>query len=97
MKINHISKRGASGLSIYIITLSKYTITHLGSELSPYLIIRLISIPTWMSNYIHYKVWDDYLSNPKLQRLHRLSLGMDRLFHLTVYNGCNYLSMLGST
>ena len=37
----------------------------------------------------------NYLSIPKLQRLHRWSLGMDKYFHPTLYNGCNYLSMLG--
>ena len=37
----------------------------------------------------------NYLSIPKLQRLHRWSLGMDKYFHPTHYNGCNYLSMLG--
>ena len=37
----------------------------------------------------------NYLSIPKLQRLHRWSLGMDKLFHPTHYKGCNYLSMLG--
>ena len=36
-----------------------------------------------------------YLSIPKLQRLHRWSLGIDEYFHLTLYNGWNYLSMLG--
>ena len=39
-------------------------------------------------------VWNN-LSIPKLQRCNRWSLGMDKLFHTTVYNGCNYLSMLG--
>ena len=34
----------------------------------------------------------NYLSIPKL---HRWSLPMDKLFHPTLYNGCNYLSMLG--
>ena len=38
--------------------------------------------------------WNN-LSIPKLQRLHRWSLGMDKLFHPTSYNGCNHLSMLG--
>ena len=38
--------------------------------------------------------WND-LSIPKLQRLHRWSLGMDTSFHPTLYNGCNYLTMLG--
>ena len=35
------------------------------------------------------------LSILKLQRLHRWSLGMDKLFHPTLHKGCNYLSMLG--
>ena len=37
----------------------------------------------------------NYLSIPKLQRLHRWSLGMDKSFHPTHYQACNYLSMLG--
>ena len=37
----------------------------------------------------------NYLSIPKLQWLHRWSLGMDKLFHPIHYNGCNYLCMLG--
>ena len=36
----------------------------------------------------------NYLSIPKLQRLHRWSLGMDKQFHPTLSDGCNYLSML---
>ena len=35
------------------------------------------------------------LSIPKLQRLHHWSLGMDKSFRPTLYNGCNHLSMLG--
>ena len=32
-----------------------------------------------ISNYIHYKVWDEITySIPKLQQLHRWSLGMDK-------------------
>ena len=31
----------------------------------------------------------------QLQRCNRWSLGMDNLFHPTLYNGCNYLSKLG--
>ena len=42
-----------------------------------------------------YVRWN-YLSIPKLQRCNRWSLGMDKWFNLTLYNGCNYLSMLGS-
>ena len=37
----------------------------------------------------------NYLSCPKLQRLHRWSLGMDKLFHPTLYWSCDYLSVLG--
>ena len=33
----------------------------------------------------------NYLSIPKLQRLHRWSLGMDKQFHPTVYYVCSYL------
>ena len=32
---------------------------------------------------------------PKLQRLHRWSLGMAKLLHPTLYNRCDYLSTLG--
>ena len=37
----------------------------------------------------------NYLSIPRLQRLHRWSLGMDKQFHPIHYNVCNYSSMLG--
>ena len=37
----------------------------------------------------------NYLSIPKLQRCNRWSLGMDKQFHRTLYNGCNYLCMSG--
>ena len=37
----------------------------------------------------------NYLSIPKLQRLHRWSLGRDKKFHPTLYQVCEYLSMLG--
>ena len=37
----------------------------------------------------------NYLSLPKLQRLHRWSLGLDKWFHPTLYKPCDYLSMLG--
>ena len=39
----------------------------------------------------------NYFSIPKLQWLLRWSLGMDMQFHPTLYNGCNYLPMLGLT
>ena len=37
----------------------------------------------------------NYLYIRKLQWLYCWSLGMDKEFHPTLYNGCNYLSMLG--
>ena len=37
--------------------------------------------------------WNN-LSIPKLQQLHRWSLGMDKLFHPTLYWACHYISML---
>ena len=37
----------------------------------------------------------NYLFIPKLQRWHRWSLGMDKWLHPILYNGCDYLSMLG--
>ena len=37
----------------------------------------------------------NYSSIPKLQRLYRWSLGMDKWFYTTLYNGCGNLSMLG--
>ena len=36
-----------------------------------------------------------YLSIPKLQQLHNWSLRMDKWFHPTLYQTCDYLSMLG--
>ena len=35
-----------------------------------------------------------HISIPKLQLLHFWSLGIDKLFHSTLYGGCNYLSLL---
>ena len=36
----------------------------------------------------------NYLSIPKLQRCNRWSLGMNKYFHPTLHNECNYLSIL---
>ena len=53
-------------------------------------------IPAWMNNYIHYKVWDEIsFSIPKLQRCNRWSLGVDKLFHPTLFGACDHLFMLG--
>ena len=37
----------------------------------------------------------NYQFIPKLQRLHRWNLGMDKYFQHTVYSACDYLSLLG--
>ena len=37
----------------------------------------------------------NYLTIPKLQRLHRWRFGMDTSLNFTYYNGLNYLSLLG--
>ena len=37
----------------------------------------------------------NYLSISKLQQHNCWSLRIDKKFHFTLYNGCNYLSMLG--
>ena len=55
----------------------------------------LTLIPAWISNYIHYNLWDEITSIPKLQRLRRLSLGMDKWFYPTLYWAFDYLYMLG--
>ena len=41
-------------------------------------------------------MWWNYWSTPKLQRLRSWSLGIDKSFQHTLYNGCDYVSMLGS-
>ena len=46
-------------------------------------------------SHAHWSVGWNYSSIPKLQPLHRWSLEMDKQFHRALYNGCNYLSMLG--
>ena len=55
--------------------------------------ISITLIPAWICNHILSKVWD-YIIYP-FPNLGRWSLRMDKLFLLAIYNGCNYLSMLG--
>ena len=58
--------------------------------------IHYIMITAWISNHIRYKVWGEiFLSIPKLQRLPRWNLGMDKQSHPTHCNGCDYLFILG--
>ena len=54
-----------------------------------------VTLLTCINNYIHHSVWLNYVSIPKLQRLHRWSLGMDKWFNPTLSCVHNYLSMLG--
>ena len=56
--------------------------------LAPLLLTWFNFNPSWKS------VGWSYLFIPKLQRLHFWSLGLDKKFHSTLSNGCNYLSML---
>ena len=57
----------------------------------------ITSIPAWVSNNITSKVWDEIIHPfPRSQWCSHQSLGMDKQFHPTFYNGCNHLSMLGS-
>ena len=53
-------------------------------------------IMTCKSNYMASKVWDE-ITYPfrNFNACTIGSLGMDKLFHPTLYNGCKYLSMLG--
>ena len=53
-------------------------------------------IPAWINDRMPSKVWDEILNPfPNLNNCTvRWSLGMDRSFQLTHYNGSNYLSML---
>ena len=53
----------------------------------------LTVIPSCISNYILYGEWDEIIY--PLPNVNGCTIGMDKLFHLTLHNGCNYLSMLG--
>ena len=58
---------------------------------------RLTLTPAWISNYVTSKVRANstYLLIPKLQRLHRWSMGMDNQYQPTIYYGYNYFTTLG--
>ena len=53
----------------------------------------LTVIPAWISNHMPSKVWDE-IGHP-FQNLNGCKFWMDKQFHPILYNGCNYLSMLG--
>ena len=72
---------------------------HLYTEMGPCLYVFGGSL--WSNNargvmgrHAQYSVGWNYLSIPKLQRLHRWSLRIDKYIYPTLFNGCNYLSML---
>ena len=49
----------------------------------------------WMNNHVAQEsVGWNYLSISKLQWLHHWSLGKEKKFHLTLYDGCNYIFIL---
>ena len=59
-------------------------------------------IPAWISQYIHSGTsWSIIMCEMKLlmhsqtSTLVTLSLGMDKWFHLILYQACNYISVLG--
>ena len=67
----------------------------LWSSLCPLESLFLTRIEHFMDkSYTQQSVKWNYLSISILQRLHRWSLRTDALICLTLYNGCNYLSML---
>ena len=56
----------------------------------------LTLIFAWIGNYMPSKVWDEITYPfPNYTAANRWSFGMDKKLHLTFYNGCNYLSILG--
>ena len=44
-------------------------------------------------SHVQWRMGWFYLSIPKLQRCKHWSFGIDKSFHHTLYNGCNYMSM----
>ena len=51
-------------------------------------------IAAWISNHMPNKMWDGITyAFPNLQQVDYCSLGMDDKLHVTLYDGCNYLSM----
>ena len=54
----------------------------------------LTLIPVWIYNYLHYKVWDELLTHSQTSKVAQLKLGMDKKFHPTHLEVCDYLSML---
>ena len=52
----------------------------------------LTLIPAWINNHLRYTVWDEITYPfPNFNGCNRWSLGMDKEFHPTLYNGYNYL------
>ena len=58
------------------------------------LLLTWLNFPTWICDHMPSVGWN-YISIPKLQRLHRCRLGMDKYFHPTHHNGCDSLFMVG--
>ena len=69
----------------------KMPLHHKATE-DPFTNICFTLIPAWMSNDIHYKVWDEITCPFPI--FNYWSLGMDKLFHPTFNWACDYVSML---
>ena len=53
------------------------------------------AIPAWISDHMLCKIWNDITYPfPNFNGRNCWSLGMDKWFHLTLHDLCNYLSML---
>ena len=66
------------------------------NDLGPFSYHGLTLIPAWIINYMSCESIHSQTSTvEKHQRLHNWSLGIDKQFHLRLYNGCYNLTMLG--
>ena len=68
----HVKKTKGPRINTYMMT----SVLETGAPFAN--MVGLTLIPAWISNCINDEVWWNYLSIPKLQRLHRRSLGMDK-------------------
>ena len=90
---------GEAGSDNYVVTISLSIGLHRQPSYnaeqfwSRYYLNSFNLIPAWMSNHMSSRVWDE-ISEP-LPNFHRWSLEMDKLFHIELYNGWNYVSMPG--
>ena len=65
------------------------------ASMGPFYWHGLTLIPAWISNCIHYKVWDEINYPFSFNGCNRWSLGTDKSFHHTLHWAYDYLSILG--